>query len=426
MRLFVAALALLLAGPVQPSLEPAAAARRPCGPLPRPSGKVVRVAPEHADRLPSIVADAASGTTVLLEDGVYAMPGGDEASRRLIFRTSGVTLRSASNNADAVVLDGDYITNEIIAVYASDVTIAHVTIREAVHHPVHVTPPEDGGNVKNVRLYGVRFIDAGSQFLKVNPAGSPLSYVDKGRVECSLFRMTDDGRPNVQREPGGCYTGGIDAHGARGWVVKNNRFEGIYCAGEGLAEHAVHFWRGSRGTRVENNVILECARGIGFGLGENDGGRTYPDKPANVYIGHYGGMIRNNVIYATHPYFDTGIELSQASGARVYHNTIPHSDGATGLFSSIDYRFPNTTVAIRNNLVERITARDGGTARVDHNLEEAPLSLFADPGAYDFHLAPGADVAIDKGVRLKKAGRDMDGSRHDKGKPDLGADEYGR
>ena len=81
-------------------------------------------------------------------------------------------------------------------------------------------------------------------------------------------------------------------------------------------------------------------------------------------------MIRNNVIYATHPYFDTG--------------------------------------------------------RVDHNLEGAQLSLFVDPVAYNFHLAPGADAAINKGVRLKKAGRDVDGRRHYKGRPDLGADEYGR
>jgi hypothetical protein len=92
----------------------------------------------------------------------------------------------------------------------------------------------------------------------------------------------------------------------------------------------------------------------------------------------------------------------------------------------MDYRFPNTAVHIRNNLVERITARDGGTARVEHNLEEAPLSLFADPGTYDFHLASGAGVAIDRGVRLKRPGRDMDGARHGKGMPDLGADEYGR
>jgi hypothetical protein len=422
----VAALALVLAVSVHAPLDPVAAAARSCGPLSPPSGKVVRVDPTHADRLPSIVAGAARGTTILLEDGVYTMTSGDEAGRRLIFRRRGVTLRSASNNADAVVLDGDYITNEIVAVHASDVTIAHITIREAVHHPVHVTPPEDGGNLKELRLYDVRLIDGGSQFLKVNPAGSPLSYVDDGRVECSLFRMTDGGRAHVQREPGGCYTGGIDAHSARGWVVKNNKFEGIYCAGEGLAEHAVHFWKGSRGTRVENNTILECARGIGFGLGENDGGRTYSDMPGDIYVGHYGGMIRNNVIYASHPYFDTGIELSQASGARVYHNTIPHNDGETGFFSSIDYRFPNTAVYIRNNLVERITARDGGTARVDHNLKAAPLSLFVDPGTYDFHLASGADVAIDKGVRLKKAGRDMDGGRHDNRKPDLGADEYGR
>ena len=65
------------------------------------------------------------------------------------------------------------------------------------------------------------------------------------------FEMTDEGRPYVERAVGGCYTGGIDAHMARGWRVAENRFVGIYCAGEGLAEHAVHFWVGSRDTVVE-------------------------------------------------------------------------------------------------------------------------------------------------------------------------------
>src|SRR4029079_6116150 len=105
---------------------------------------------------------------------------------------------------------------------------------------------------------------------------------------------------------------------------------------------------GARDTLVEQNTVINCARGIGFGLVESGATRTYADNPypGVVYIGHYDGLIRNNVIYASIPYFDTGIELDQARGTRVFHNTVTHSTAATAAFSSIDYRFANTRVEL--------------------------------------------------------------------------------
>jgi hypothetical protein len=261
--------------------------------------------------------------------------------------------------------------------------------------------------------------------VKINSNAGRTAYADGGRIECSFFQMTDAGRPNVERAGGGCYTGGVDAHGARGWVVRNNRFEDIYCAGEGLAEHAIHFWTGSRDTLVENNTIIDCARGIGLGLVESGEMRVYADDPypGIGYIGHYDGIVRNNVVFADHAYYDTGIELAQARGARVYHNTVWSS--AAGFFSSIDYRFGNTQVDIRNNLTRRITQRDGATGTVEANLESVDASLFADAAALDFHLAPSATTAIDQGVTVAEAGLDIDGDPHTAGAaPDIGADEH--
>lgn len=393
----------------------------PCPPLPPPSGARIDVAPAQAGELPGIVAGAAPGTTIVLADGTYAV------GATLRFAAAGVTLRSASNDAATVTLDGAYAVNELVFIEASDVTLAHVTLQRAVDHPVHVVPPAGGPDVTGTRLYAVRILDGGEQFVKVNPNGDRAAWVDEGRVECSLFRLTDDGRPQVERDPGGCYTGGIDAHSARGWIVRHNRFEDLYCAGEGLAEHAIHFWVGSRDTLVENNVILNCARGIGFGLGEsgNGLGRAYPDDPypGVGYVGHYDGLIRNNVIFADVPWCDTGIGLEQARGARVHHNTAVATGAATGFFSSIDYRFANTLAEIRNNLVRRITARDGAAGTVEANLEDVPLDTFVDAAQLDFHLAPGASAAIDRGVAVDDAGLDLDGEPHTNGPPDLGADE---
>ena len=392
-----------------------------CAPLPAATGPVIAVTPGDAAQLPSIVAAARTGETIALADGTYALP----ASLRLT--VPGVTLRSMSDNATAVTLDAGYTVAEAIQVSASDVTIAHVTVMRAIDHPIHVVSPDGGPDVTGFVLYGARLVDGGEQFLKVNPGAARDAWVDGGRVECSAFELTDAGRPHVERNPGGCYTGGIDVHSARGWTVRQNRFDTIYCAGEGLAEHAIHFWVGARDTVVENNVIVNCARAIGFGLGDMGNGltRTYADDPypGVGYIGHYDGIIRNNAVWADIAYFDTGIGLEQARGTRVYHNAVMSAPSATQFFSSIDYRFANTVVDVRNNLTIRITARDGATGTVSANAQAVDPAIFVDAPGGDLHISAGATVAIDQGEVVTGAGVDLDGEPHTSGAPDLGADE---
>jgi hypothetical protein len=388
-----------------------------CGPLAVSAGTVVKVDPAQAPTLHERMLGAAAGTTFLLAPGTYAIAG----SLRL--EKPNMVLRSSTDQAADVIIDAGYQVSEAIVVTASNVTVAHVTVTHASAHAIHVYPPSEGVDVTGTVIYGVTLTDHSEQFIKVNPLGTAAGYLDGGRVECSRFVMTDAGRTHVQRDPGGCYTGGIDVHAGRDWVVRGNRFDGIYCAGEGLAEHAVHFWRRSRGTLVENNVIINCARGVGFGMGDtNTGSRTYPDAPDVGDVGHIDGIIRNNVIFADIDYFDTGIEITQAAKPIVVHNTILSWKGA-GFFSSIDYRFARTQAVIRNNIVRRITVRDGAMGAADHNLESVGEAYFVNPGQRDFHLTSVAVDAIDHGVVLPEAGLDMDGAPHTHGAPDLGADE---
>jgi hypothetical protein len=399
-----------------------------CEPLPPPTGRVVEVTVDRADELPGIVRSAEAGTTILLGDGTYRFSQQDEAERRLRITNQRVSLRGASGNRDRVVIDGEYATEEILTISASNVTVADLTILRAVHHPIHVTGGATG-DITGTKLYKLRVVDGGEQFVKINTSGqTPNTYADDGLIECSSFEMTPEGREHVVPEPGGCYTGGIDGHQARGWEIRNNVFRGIHCENGSLAEHAIHFWTSSRDTLVEQNRIIDCARGIGFGLG--DGGGKVPDRaydddpyPGVGYIGHYGGVIRNNMIVNTSgfEYFDTGIELEQARGTRVLHNTIVHAASA---FASISYRFDNTEVTLANNLLQSVRERDGATATSQTNVEGAGLGLFVDPSALDFHLAPSATAAIDQGTELDDAGFDIDGDGHDGGAPDIGADEF--
>jgi hypothetical protein len=82
-------------------------------------------------------------------DGVYHLNGA-----YLQFDVPDVTLRSASGNRGAVILDGNYLTTEIIQIVASNVTIADLALREAYHHPIHVMST-GGSHTNNTLIYNV-------------------------------------------------------------------------------------------------------------------------------------------------------------------------------------------------------------------------------------------------------------------------------
>jgi hypothetical protein len=401
----------------------AAFAQTPCVALPPPTGTTIQVDATQADALRGIVAAAATGTTILLQDGAYDMSGGD-SSHRLVFDTPGVTLRSLSGNRDAVVLDGSYGTNELISIYASDVTIADLTLREAYDHPIHMSG-SPGAPISGIVIHNVRIIDPGQQAIKVNPWDD--GWVDHGIIECCDIELTAAGRAQIRDS---CYTGGIDVHQAQGWVVRGNRIAGFWCS-TGLSEHGIHFWKACRDTIVEGNVIVDCARGIGFGMGYSDEDRTYPDDPypGVGYMGHIDGIIRNNFVAAADPGlfsspdgFDTGIGLEQAHGTQVVHNTVASTSDP--LSSSIEWRFDNTLAEVTNNLVSAwLLPRQGGQAVLAGNIESAPATWFVDIAGGDLHLTGSAN-ATDLGspVAAGLADTDIDAEPRDD-LPDVGADE---
>jgi len=100
------------------------------------------------------------------------------------------------------------------------------------------------------------------------------------------------------------------------------------------AEHAIHFWTSSQGTVVEQNLIINCDRGIGFGLD------TSP---------HLGGIIRNNMIYhsGSGEFPDAGIGIESSSDTWIYNNTIIMNHSRYN--NAIEYRFTGTTNTINSD-----------------------------------------------------------------------------
>jgi hypothetical protein len=378
-----------------------------CAALPM-SGTIVNVS--DPTKLVQTVYDAKEGDTIVLADGTYPLNG-----KTLQIRTKGVTLRGKSRAG--VIIDSGYsmAAGDSILITASDTTIAHLTVKRAYNHPVHVTP--GGADIKNVRIHDVYVLDPGEQGIKVN-ADTSGHFTDDGIITCSKVELTDAGRPSIRNN---CYTGGIDIHRARGWRMSDNEIIGFWCS-TGLSEHGIHIWTGSRDSIVERNTIKECARGIGFGLGEGTDGRTYSDMPCGgaTKVGHYGGIIRNNFIYASDAAakFDVGIGLEEACGTKVVHNTVFST--YVPLSSSIEWRFGKTNVELTNNLTSHVLKDRGAGAVATNkgNVSTATASMFASAG--DVHLKSSVAGAVD--VTAGLCDDDIDGDPRSTPR-DVGADE---
>ena len=333
--------------------------------------------------------------TILLEDGTY------ELNDDLLYinqSMTNLTIRSLSGNRDAVIIQGqgyDGNVQYIFNVAASHFTLADVTIGWVMYHGIQIHAEHDADFCL---IQNVRFVDIQEQMLKVSGSNAP-TFSDGGLVQCCLFEFTS----GVGHQ---WYTGGIDAHRAKDWEVRNNTFKHIRSPDSGLAEHAIHFWSGSENTLVENNLIIDCDRGIGFGLGSSQ---------------HFGGIIRNNFVHTSR---DVGIGMESSPDTKVYHNTVITDN----YFNSIEYRFEETmNVHIANNLTDKdVKSRNGGTGNIESNFETTDQSIFEDASNYDYHLsnAAHADI-IDAGVELAEVSLDYDcHHRSTGGTPDIGADEF--
>jgi hypothetical protein len=351
-----------------------------CSPLGAPTGPVVSVSPTND--LAARVAAAEPYTTFLLEDGVYALTGGDAADE-LTVRARGVTVRSASGDPEAVVLDGGYATTELIAVEADDVTIAELTLRQSYGAAIAVR------GARGTRLFRVNVREPGAEALRAE-ASRDGAYADDGVVACASFT----------RETW-CGTA-VDLLQAEGWLLRDSAFEQPLCP-----EPAVRVATGSRGTRIERSTFSSLSIALQLGDTEYAAGapRRYDGAECEGdSVGHYGGVVRNVFVRG-------GLRLEEACGARVSHVSVWGGDLAWAFSQDL---------VVRNALA---AVNDTGGADVAGQLRPS-LADFVDPASGDLHLAPrsfahGAGVPIDAG----EADTDFDGEPRPLEGPDVGADE---
>ncbi len=384
-----------------------------CPVLPEPAGRVVEVSTEP--ELARAVRDLESGVSIVVTPGTYRLAN-------TLHVTGGVTevaVRGRPGRRDDVVLQGPGMANPahgdvphgFLIGDASDVLIADLTIRDVYYHAVQIQG-EQGAH--DVRLYNLRLVDAGEQFVKGSTAGPPGPYPDGGEVACSIFEYSDRARSD--------YTNGVDVLSGADWVVRDNVFRRIRAPLGQMAGPTVLFWRNSVNTIVERNLLTSCDRGIAMGLSRPDPGLARDGE--NVYD-HQESIVRNNMIYqpAGADTADIGITVNYARAFQVLHNTVIQN--GTFAWGAIEYRFAVSSGEIRGNLTDApIWQRDGATASLSDNLTDARLDWFVAAASADLHLTDRAARALDRAPVLAEASDDFDGEARPAGAAaDIGADE---
>lgn len=394
--------------------------------------------------LRAVTENAPPNTAIVLKPGYYSVPQASNGSYTGIFITSDkVVLSSSTGNPNDVVIDSNYRNHggqtATLTISGKNVTIHGVTLKRSVYHLVHLINKGWGepSHADDTHIHNVKLIDGGQQFLKASSGSG--NKLDRGRVTCNEFLMTDEGRKNVWgygSSGTSCYTGGIDTHSANDWVVSNNTFTGIYCDSTtnrpahrvdnsggyygGLAEDAIHMWDSDQGSShlIEQNIIVNCARGIRLGLNSNER--------------HYGGVIRNNTIYsefAGSSEHDTGIQVANGQNTKVYNNTVIMSH-SSAYSNAIETRFNLTNnVEVFNNLTnQRIRNRDSNDSTFFNNYEDAKLNWFKNYLLGDLSLSScNISEVKNMGAQLSNLSYDINGdpmpSNLSSPAPDLGADQ---
>ncbi|MGM0444420.1 MAG: right-handed parallel beta-helix repeat-containing protein [Fibrobacterota bacterium] len=356
---------------------------------------------DELERAFSTARDDGGDHLILLQDGEYQQSG------MFVVDQPKIALQGMSGDRDGVWIKGS-TQMHLFLVRESNFTLENMTLGSAPNAdygfvPNHVIQVQGEMDADHFTLRNCRVIDAFEQMLKVSKNPTNETSSDSGLVENCLFEFTTG--HGLQ-----WYTGGIDAHRAHNWTIRNNTFKNI-CnpdpvdGNTSLTEGAIHFWANSRGTVVENNTIINCDRGVMFGLSTS---------------GHFDGVIRNNFIVTNR---DVGIYLGHAQNTKIYNNTIYlTSDYA----NAIEYRFDNSrNNDIRNNLCNgQVRSRDGGQAEQSSNITTASADWFVDIESGDLHLTSARESVVDQGEVLSEVTDDIDGQARRDGAPDIGAHEW--
>lgn len=290
-------------------------------------------------------------TEVVLSPGEYVL------KETIYIQTDWFYIRSLEDNADTTQIKGNGMfgnVGNLFRISGNHFHLRALTLSDASSHLIQIAG-EAAASYPIIE--DSVFVDSKEQFIKIsfNP-NTPSKYSIGGIIRNCYFYFSRGIAPHY-------YTGGIDGHGVRHWLIENNLFADIASPAQHIAEHAIHLWNNSAFNLVRGNIIIDSDRGIGFGMGR-------PQHP-NVIYGNLAGEMHNNFIYQSvneHPFSDAAIVLESSPKTKITSN---FSYFEHDYPRAIEYRFRSTVdVVIENNRVNRrIASRDNGNAIVENNSE---------------------------------------------------------
>lgn len=351
---------------------------------------------DTVEALLEAIESAAPHTTILVADGHYHLP------RYTAITADHVTLRSASGDRDAVILDGARSRhNELIGItHASHVTIADLTIQNVIANAIKINNDTPVHHVtirncviRNVWQRGVKSVR------------SPELKTRNGLIEHCLFvndrpKTFADDPSDTADTFNGDYVGAIDLMDAVGWTIRDNEFRNIQGRTR-TGRGAIFVWFESRDCVIERNVIVDCDQGVALGNAHITDDAAY----------HAAGfVVRNNFITRApmNPVF-----IAHSRATTVLHNTIDDPENARG--RSVRVFANNDGLRLFSNLINGRPVREeqveGEIAIFDNAVGTAFAQWFADPAAGDLRLARDAMDRLPAVRRSAEAPEDIDGTQ---------------
>jgi len=302
--------------------------------LPAPSGPVINVT--NVDELFRAANAVEAGGTILLADGLYMMP------RYFEIRTDDVTLRGASGNRDAVILDGARSRHgELIGVTGcSGVTIADLTVQNVKWNGIKINSDRgaDRVTVHNCVIHNVwqRGVKAPAVPKDKQDELSPRDC----KIQFCLFyndraKQFYDDETDTEESFNGNYIGGIDVKNTVDWKITDNVFIGI----QGRTREGrgcVYISENGRDCVIERNVFVDCD--IAIALGNPSLG--YSPLQASDCIA------RNNLVWNCP---ETGILACYTRDCQLLNNTI--YEPASKIRRLVWVQKSNEGLEVRDNLL---------------------------------------------------------------------------
>ncbi|HUW82310.1 MAG TPA: Calx-beta domain-containing protein, partial [Phycisphaerae bacterium] len=350
-----------------------------------------------------------AGDEILIAAGTYVLDS------YLNLNNGQVLIHGATGNPSNVILQGPGINADVdpkngLLVGSDDVTIEDLMITGVFWNGIQIRGEIDTDRtvIRNLRL-----IDCGERYIKCSTNGSDAnSIAEDVLIEDVYMEQTQD----LTAHPDNDYIGGIDAMGIHNWTVHNCVAVNIHGA-TGGGRGGVFWWQGVTNPTVEQNLLLNCDRGIAMGNAS---------PPTHAYAGNNhvnGGIVRNNFIVRG---VGIGLELSYVANLKVYHNTVYSDDASYWRTVQIyDNAGQTTSLEVAYNLIRgQIDESSTGDYTLTGNITGSNVwpSWFVDPLNGDLHLTNQATPALDAAPSLAEVTDDYDGEARS-ATPDLGADE---